>query len=78
MMSYWSELTRPFALPRDGTPTTADPRQAHRAALRHRRARSPRLDAHLGADFTLLDFDCDHMVAQAKPAETAALIRATS
>ena len=22
MMSYWSELTRPFALPRDGTPTT--------------------------------------------------------
>ncbi len=29
----------------------------------------------LGADFTLVDFDCDHMVAQAKPAETAAVIR---
>ena len=25
--------------------------------------------------FSLVDFDCDHMVAQAKPAETAAVIR---
>jgi lipase len=25
-------------------------------------------------DFTLLDFDCDHMVAQALPVETAAVI----
>jgi lipase len=29
----------------------------------------------LGADFQLLDFDCDHMVAESKPAEVAALIR---
>ncbi len=26
-------------------------------------------------EFTLMDFDCDHMVAQALPADTAALIR---
>jgi lipase len=27
-----------------------------------------------GPDFTLVDFDCDHMVAQSLPAETAAVI----
>jgi len=26
-------------------------------------------------DFTLLEFDCDHMVPQARPADTAAVIR---
>jgi lipase len=26
-------------------------------------------------DFTLLEFDCDHMVPQSRPAETAAVIR---
>jgi lipase len=29
----------------------------------------------LGPRFSLVDFDCDHMVAQARPAETAAVIR---
>jgi lipase len=74
MMSYWSELARPFALPRQGTPTTL---------IRAKRTDPPyvsgrlvsALEAHLGSDFTLLDFDCDHMVAQAKPVETAAAIR---
>jgi lipase len=74
MLSYWSELTRPFALPRDGTPTTL---------VRATRTNPPyvsdelvsALDARLGTDFTLLEFDCDHMVAQAKPVETAELIR---
>ena len=33
------------------------------------------LDARLGSEFTQVDFDCDHMVAQARPAETAAVIR---
>jgi lipase len=75
MMSYWSELARPFALPRQGTPTTL---------IRAKRTSPPyvsdelitALDAHLGPDFALLDFDCDHMVAQAKPADTADAIRA--
>jgi lipase len=74
MMSYWSELARPFALPREGTPTSL---------IRATRTDPPyvsddvvsALDARLGSDFTLLDFDCDHMVAQSKPAETAAVIR---
>jgi lipase len=74
MMSYWSELARPFGLPREGTPTTL---------IRATRTDPPyvseelvaALDARLGSAFTLLDFDCDHMVAQAKPAETAAVIR---
>jgi lipase len=74
MMSYWSELTRPFALPHRGTPTTL---------VRASRTEPPYVSAelvsalgtHLGSDFTLLEFDCDHMVAQAKPVETAAVIR---
>ena len=33
------------------------------------------LRAGLGSDFALLEWDCDHMVPLAKPAETAALIR---
>jgi lipase len=75
MMSYWSELARPIPVPVAGTPTTL---------VRGARTEPPyvsdelvtRLRDRLGSDFTLLDFDCDHMVAQAKPAETAALIRA--
>lgn len=74
IMSYWSELARPIAMPRKGTPTTL---------VRATRTTPPyvsdelvaALDTGLGADFTLVDFDCDHMIAQAKPAETAALIR---
>jgi lipase len=75
MMSYWSELAGPIAVPAPGTPTTL---------VRATRTRPPYvsdklvsvLSEHLGPSFTLLDFDCDHMVAQAKPAETAALLRA--
>ncbi|HET9563057.1 MAG TPA: alpha/beta hydrolase, partial [Mycobacterium sp.] len=33
------------------------------------------LQEQLGPRFSLVDFDCDHMVAQARPAETAAVIR---
>ncbi len=34
---------------------------------------SPDLPTRPG--FALVDFDCDHMVAQARPVETAAVIR---
>ncbi|MDO3639719.1 alpha/beta fold hydrolase [Mycolicibacterium arseniciresistens] len=75
MMSYWSELARPVALPRDGTPTTL---------VRAARTQPPyasdelitALDATLGTDLEVLQWDCDHMVPHARPAETAALIRA--
>lgn len=73
MLSYWSELTRPVALPRDGTPTTL---------VRATRTSPPyasdeliaTLDAGLGPNLTVLEWDCDHMVPLAKPAETAAVI----
>lgn len=74
MVCYWSELAREIVLPPAGTPTTlvragrADPRYVSDelvAALRQR----------LGVDLVLHEFDCGHMVPQAKPAEVAALIR---
>ncbi len=73
-MSYWSELTRPIPLPRSGTPTTL---------MLATRTSPPyvtdtlisTLREALGASFTLAEVDCDHMVAQALPAETAAIIR---
>ncbi|UXA15039.1 alpha/beta hydrolase [Mycobacterium sp. SMC-8] len=74
MLCYWSELTRAVPLPRDGTPTTlvralhTDPPYAGDELI-------AALDAGLGSDFTLLEWDCDHMVPLAKPAETAAVIR---
>jgi lipase len=74
MMSYWSELARPITLAHKGTPTTL---------VRATRTEPPyagdtlisALTAQLGSDFTLVEWDCDHMVAQARPADTAALIR---
>jgi lipase len=74
MMSYWSELAREIVLPPNGIRTTlvraawtSPPYVPDRliAALRER----------LGADFQLINLECDHMVAEAKPAEVAALIR---
>ncbi|WP_280833309.1 alpha/beta hydrolase [Mycolicibacterium frederiksbergense] len=74
MMAYWSELARPVALPRKGTPTVLV-----RATRTHppyaRDELISALATRLGSDFALADWDCDHMVAQAKPAETAKLIR---
>lgn len=74
MMSYWSELARDIALPHKGTRTTLV-----RAAFQDPPYVTDRLidalSGQLGADFRLLDFACQHMVAQAKPAGTAAVIR---
>jgi lipase len=74
MMSYWSELARPINLPDKGTPTTlvravrTDPPYARDELI-------SALEARLGSDFALVEWDCDHMVAQARPADTAAVIR---
>ena len=74
MMSYWSELAREIVLPPKGIPTT----------LVHAARTSPAyvtdrlitgLRDRLGADFRLEQFDCNHMVAESRPAEVAALIR---
>ncbi len=74
MMSYWSELARPVTLPAVGIPTTliratwTSPPYVTEDLIDGLRER-------LGARFRLVDVDCDHMVAQAKPAETASEIR---
>lgn len=74
MMSYWSELARDPVLPPPGTPTTlvrakwTSPPYVSNQLIADLRER-------LGADFELLDFDCEHMVPHAKPTEVAALIR---
>jgi lipase len=72
MLSYWSELARPVRLPRNGIPITlvlatkTDPPYVTGELLAGLRERP---------DFTLLEFDCDHMVPQARPADTAVVIR---
>lgn len=70
--SYWGQLARETALPPPTLPTVLV-----------RAAKSPfvtpelrdALAAHLGDRLTVHEFDCDHMVAQARPAETAAVLR---
>lgn len=74
VLSYWSELARPITVPRKGTPTTlvvagrTEPPYVTdelRDALHHQ----------LGDQLTVTELDCDHMVGQSLPAETASLIR---
>ncbi|MFG1791423.1 alpha/beta fold hydrolase [Nocardia sp. NPDC049149] len=73
--SYWGQLARPFVLPPADLPTVlvqATKVQPPYVTPAFRAA----LSEHLGANLTVHDWDCDHMIAQALPAETAALIRA--
>ena len=72
MLSYWSELARPIRLPQNGIPVTMV-----RAAKTDPPYVTDELLSGLGErpDFALVEFDCDHMVPQARPADTAALIR---
>ena len=73
MMSYWSELARPIPLPRNGIPMTL---------VRATKTDPPYVTDELLAglagdrpDFTLLEFDCNHMVPLARPGDTAVVIR---
>ncbi|MGV9839631.1 alpha/beta fold hydrolase [Nocardia niigatensis] len=74
IIAFWGEIARDFVLPPAGLPTVmvqamkVDPplvAPGFRAAL----------TAHLGERLTVHEFDCDHMVAQARPSQTAALVR---
>ena len=73
MMAYWSELARDIVLPRKSIPTTLV-----RAAWTSPPYVTDRLIAALSegldADLQYLTFECDHMVAETKPADVAALI----
>ncbi len=72
--SYWGQLAREFVLPPADLPT---------ALVQAMKVRPPFVTAafrtamteRLGDRLTAREFDCDHMVPQARPAETAALIR---
>jgi lipase len=74
MMSYWSELARDVVLPPAGT-TTMLVRAKQTSPPYVSEQLIAGLQKRLGSDFQLLDFDCNHMVPYAKPAEVAALIR---
>ncbi|BBU23855.1 alpha/beta hydrolase [Mycobacterium xenopi] len=76
MMSYWSELARDIVLPPKGTATTLV-RATWTSPAYVGDELIAALRAWLGPDFCLLDFDCEHMVPLAKPAEVAAVIRET-
>ncbi|WP_280382302.1 alpha/beta fold hydrolase [Nocardia wallacei] len=71
--SYWGQLARDVVLPPAGIPTALV--RAVKSPFVTPQFRAA-LTAHLGADLTVHEFDCDHMVAQARPAETAAVLRA--
>ncbi|WP_307828658.1 alpha/beta hydrolase [Antrihabitans sp. YC2-6] len=71
---YWSELAREFVLPPPGLRVAlvqamkvqpAYVTDAFKAALR----------TQLGDNFTLHEFDCDHMVPLSRPRETAEIVR---
>jgi len=74
MMSYWSELARDITLPLNGTPITVV-RAVRTSPPYVGEALIDGLRESAGAGFRLLDFDCNHMVPHAKPAETARIIR---
>ncbi|MER7454237.1 alpha/beta hydrolase [Nocardia beijingensis] len=72
--SYWGQLARHWVLPPADLPTVlvqamkVDPpfvTPEFRAALTE----------HMGASLTVLEWNCDHMVAQAYPAQTGELVR---
>src|SRR6201999_3205608 len=68
MLSYWSELARAIRLAQKGRPGTMG-----RAARAEPRYVTDEWLSGLGErpDFALVEFDCDHMVPQARPADTA-------
>ncbi|HEU0192518.1 MAG TPA: alpha/beta hydrolase [Mycobacterium sp.] len=74
MMSYWSELARDIVLPPPGIATTLV-RATHTSPPYVRDDLVGALQTRLGDKFELVDLDCDHMVAQARPSEVAAVIR---
>jgi lipase len=75
MLAYWSELARDIVLPPNGIATTLV-RAADTSPPYVTDALVDGLRERLGAAFTFTEFDCDHMVPQARPAQTAGLVRA--
>ncbi|MEV6134491.1 alpha/beta fold hydrolase [Nocardia sp. NPDC051990] len=72
--SYWGQLARHYVLPPADLPTILVQAMKVVPPFVTPEFRAA-LTAHLGENLTMLEWDCDHMVAQARPAETASLIR---
>lgn len=74
IVASWGELARPLVVPPAGTPTVLV--QAMRVQPPYVSAEfTSALRDRLGTDLTIVELDCDHMVAQAKPTEVAELVR---
>jgi len=74
MTAYWSELARDIVLPPKGIGTTLVQAAWTSPPYVTDRLVSD-LREQLGHEFRHLTFECNHMVAETKPAEVAALIR---
>ncbi|MGV9679661.1 alpha/beta fold hydrolase [Nocardia sp. NPDC003482] len=72
IVAYWGQLGREIVLPPKDLPTVLV--HALKSTIVTPRLRAT-LTEHLGDHLVVHEFDCDHMVAQARPAETAAVIR---
>lgn len=72
--SYLGQLARPYVLPPAGLPTVLVQAMKTEPPFVTPEFRAA-LTEHLGEHLTAQDWDCGHMVAQARPAETAAVIR---
>ncbi|WP_089250045.1 alpha/beta fold hydrolase [Rhodococcoides kyotonense] len=74
IVASWGELARPLVVPPADMPTVVV--QAMRVQPPYvSDAFKKALDAQLGANLRIVELDCDHMVAQAKPADVASLVR---
>ncbi|MFQ6396418.1 alpha/beta fold hydrolase [Nocardia sp. KC 131] len=72
--SYWGQLARDWVLPPSDLPTVLVQATKVVPSFVTPEFRTALIE-RLGANLTLLEWHCDHMVAQIRPAETAALIR---
>ncbi|MEV6095949.1 alpha/beta hydrolase [Nocardia sp. NPDC051981] len=75
IIAFWGEIARDFVLPPREMPTVMVQAMKVNPPLVSPDFRAA-LTAHLGDRLTVHEFDCDHMVAQARPVRTAALVRA--
>ncbi|WP_084727819.1 alpha/beta fold hydrolase [Rhodococcoides yunnanense] len=74
IVASWGELARPLVVPPAGTATVvvqATRVQPPYVSDRFKKA----LEDGLGDALKIVELDCNHMVAQAKPAEVASLVR---
>lgn len=73
LVASWSELARAPVLPPSGVPTVLAQAGKVRPAYTTPEFRQSLVE-RLGEKLTILELDCDHMIDQARPEETAELV----